>query len=146
MLMKSKDGEFYFFFFHARGTHLGGMNGNVQSDLATLKFQNGYQLGYFHSIVIRLKQEINLSGETVSPTRHLLQYTKVSSKSYKLKAYIALKMKDIITFPGNNGKWSIYTEGNIHGFYCYIEIIIAPTNLTTSGQVSHHFFFIFHQK
>ena len=29
--------------------------------------------------------------------------------------------------------------GNIHGINRYLEIIGAPTTLTTSGQQSHHF-------
>ena len=60
------------------------MNGDVQSDLATLAFRNGEQLEYFHSRILRLQQEIMLSGEIVSPTRLLLQYMKVLTKSEKL--------------------------------------------------------------
>ena len=46
---------------HLRSPHLGGMNGDVQSDLATLAFENGEQLEDFHSSILRLKQEIMLS-------------------------------------------------------------------------------------
>ena len=31
------------------------MNGDVQSDLATLEFKNGEKLEYFHSRIIRLQ-------------------------------------------------------------------------------------------
>ena len=46
---------------HSRAPHIGGMNGDVQSDLATLEFKNGELLEYFHGKVIRLQQEIVLS-------------------------------------------------------------------------------------
>ena len=59
---------------HSRDPHLGGMNGDVQSDLATLAFKNGEQLEYFHSRILRIQQEIMLSGEIVSPTILLFQY------------------------------------------------------------------------
>ena len=39
---------------HARAPNLGGINGDVQSDLATLAFKNGEQLEYFHIIILRL--------------------------------------------------------------------------------------------
>ena len=61
---------------HSRAPHLGGINGDVQSDLANLAFNNGEQLEYFHSRILILQQEIMLSGKTVSPTRLLLQYMK----------------------------------------------------------------------
>ena len=47
---------------HSRAPHLGGMNGDVQSDLDTLAFRNGEQLEDFHSRILRLQQEIMLSG------------------------------------------------------------------------------------
>ena len=50
---------------HSRAPHLGMMNGDVQSDLSTLAFKNGEQLEYFHSKILRLQQEITISGETV---------------------------------------------------------------------------------
>ena len=61
---------------HSRPPHLGGMNGDVQYDLSTLAFKNGEQLEDFHSRIIRLQQEIMLSGEIVSSTRLLFQYMK----------------------------------------------------------------------
>ena len=61
---------------HSRDTHLGGMNGDVQSDLSTLAFKNGEKFEYFNSKIIRFKQDIMLYGETVSPTRILFQYMK----------------------------------------------------------------------
>ena len=60
------------------------MNGDIQSDLATLAFRNGEQLEDFHSRSLRLQQEIMLSGEIVSPTRLLLQYMKPLKKSEKV--------------------------------------------------------------
>ena len=83
--------------------HIGGMNGDVQSDIATLAIKNGERLEDFHSIILRLQQEVILSGETVSPTRLLFQYMKSLSKSEKIKAFIAPKMTYLITFPDNNG-------------------------------------------
>ena len=41
---------------HSRATNLGGTNGDVQSDIATLVFNNGKQLEYFHSRILRLQQ------------------------------------------------------------------------------------------
>ena len=69
---------------HSRATRLGGMNGDFKSDLATLAFRNGEQLEDFHSRIIRLQENIMLSGEIFSPTRLLLQYMKVLTKSEKL--------------------------------------------------------------
>ena len=50
----------------SRFPHLGFMNDDVQSDLATLDFNNGVQLEGFHGRIIRLQQEILHSGE-ISP-------------------------------------------------------------------------------
>ena len=52
---------------HSRDPNIEGMNGDVKSDIATLAFNNGEQLEDFHNRIIRLQQEIILSGETVSP-------------------------------------------------------------------------------
>ena len=87
------------------------MNGDVQYYLATLTFNNGKQLEYFHGRIIRIQQEIILSGEIVSPTRLLFQYTKALSNSDKLIYYIAPKMTDCIKFIDNNGKFALYTGG-----------------------------------
>ena len=115
------------------------MDGYVQSDLSTLAFKNVYQLEHFHGRILRLQQEIMLSEEIVSPTRIILQYTKTYSKSDKLRALIAPKMTDIITLIENNGKSAVYAGGDINGIYRYLEIIGAPTPLTTSGQLSNNF-------
>ena len=48
-------------------------------------------------------------------------------------------MTDLITFLDKNGKLAVYTGGNIHGIYRYLEIIGSPTILTTSGERSNHF-------
>ena len=55
------------------------------------------------------------------------------SKRNKLKQFIDPNTTDLTTFFDNNGKPDIYTVVNIHGIYPYLEIIGAPTNLTTSG-------------
>ena len=126
---------------HSRAPHLGGMNGDVQSDLATLAlaFWNGEQLEDFYSRILRLQQEIMLSEEIVSPTRLLLQYMKALTKSEKLKAFIAPNMTDLITFIDNKGKYAAYDGGDIHGIYRYLDMIGASTTLTTSGHRSNHF-------
>ena len=124
---------------HSRAPFLGGMNGDVNSDLSTLAFNNGEQLEYFHSIIIRLQQEIIFSGETVSPTRLLFWYIKALSKSDKLKSFIAPNMTYLIIFLDNNGKSDVYTGVNINIIYHYLEIIGSPTTLTTSGQRSNNF-------
>ena len=61
---------------HSRAPHSGGMNGDVQSDLATLAFKIGEQLEGFHSRIIRLQRGTILSRENVYPTRLLSQYIK----------------------------------------------------------------------
>ena len=74
---------------HSHDTHLGYMNGDVQSDLATLASNSGEKFEYFHSIIIRLQPKIILSGETVSPTRLLFQYTKAFLKSINQSIHCA---------------------------------------------------------
>ena len=74
------------------------MNGDVQYDIANLALNNGEQLEDFHSIILILQQEIILSVENLSPPRLIFQCMKELSKSDKLKAFIALKMKYLITF------------------------------------------------
>ena len=78
---------------------------------------NGEQLEDFHSRILRLQQEIMISGETVSPTRLLLQYMKALTKSEKLKACMAPKMTDPINFIYTKGKYAEYDGGDIHGIY-----------------------------
>ena len=85
------------------------MNGDVRSDLSTLEFKNGEKLEYFHGRIIRIQQEIMLSGENFSPTILILQYMKELSKRDKLIYFIAPKMKYLITFLDNNGKYAVYT-------------------------------------
>ena len=41
---------------HSCAPHIGGMNGDVQSDLSTLAFKNGEQLEDFHISILRLQQ------------------------------------------------------------------------------------------
>ena len=64
---------------------------------------------------------------------------KALTKSDKLKAFIAPKMKNLITFIYKNGKSDVYDGGDINGIYRYLEVIVAPTTLTTSYHRSHHF-------
>ena len=96
---------------HSRDPHLGGMNGDVQSDLSTLAFKNGEKFEYFNSTIIRFKQDIMLYGETVSPTRILFQYMKELSKNDRIKAFIPTNMTDLITLLDNNRKSALYTGG-----------------------------------
>ena len=60
-------------------------------------------------------------------------------KSNKLESFIATKMTDIIKLLDSNRKAAVYPGVNIHGIYCYLKIIGAPTTLTTSVHNSHHF-------
>ena len=64
---------------------------------------------------------------------------KALTKSDKLRDFIAPKMTDLITFLDNTRKSSVYTGGDIHGIYRYLEMIGAPTTLTNSVQRSHYF-------
>ena len=104
-----------------------------------MEFKRGEQLEYFHFRILRLQQEIILSGETVSPTRPLFQYKKSVSKSSKTKAFIVLKMIYLITLIDNNKKSAVYKGGNIHGIYLYLYMIGYTTTLTTSGKRYHNF-------
>ena len=113
----------FFGIIHSRAPHLGGMNGDVQSDLSTLTFNNGEQPEDFHVRIFRLQQEIILSGEIISPTRLILQYLKAFSNSDKLRDFIDTKMIDIIKFLYKNVKSSVYTGRDIGGIYRYIDII-----------------------
>ena len=100
---------------YSRVTHHGGIHGDVQSDLATLAFKNREKLEDFHIRILRLQQEIILSGENFSSTRLIFQYMKALSKSDKLKSFIAPKMSELIIFRDNNGKYAVHTGGDIHG-------------------------------
>ena len=48
-----------------------------------------------------------------------------------MRAFIATKTTDLITLLDNNGKSAVYTGGDINGIYIYLEMIGAPTTLTT---------------
>ena len=95
------------------------MNGDVQSDLDTLDFKNGEQLGDLHIRIIRLQQEIMLSGKIVSSTRFLFHYMRELSKNDKLRDLIAPNMTDLITFPDKKVNYAVYTGEGLHGSYCY---------------------------
>ena len=105
---------------HSRYPNIEGMNGDVKSDLSTLMFKNGEQLENVHIIIITPQQEINLSGETISPTRLLFQYMKALSNSDNIKSFIDINMIYLIKLLDNNGKYSVYTGGNIHVIYSYL--------------------------
>ena len=45
------------------------------------------------------------------------------SKIDKIKAFIAPKMTYLITFIDNSVKPAIFAGGNIHGIYCYLEMM-----------------------
>ena len=64
---------------------------------------------------------------------------KALTNSEKLNAFIAQKMTDLVTFIDKNGKYAAYEEGDIHGIYRYLDMIGAPTTLTTSVNRPHHF-------
>ena len=49
-------------------------------------------------------------------------------------------MTDLVTFLDNNIKLDIYTMGNRHELYHYLESIGSPTTLVASGQSYHRFF------
>ena len=83
---------------HSRAPHLGRMDGDVKSDLATLDFKNVEQFEDFHSRILRLQKETMLSGEIVSPDRLLFQYMKELKKSKILRDLVAPKMTYLITF------------------------------------------------
>ena len=68
-------------------------------DLTILLFKIGEQPEYFCSKILRLQQEINLSGETVSPKRLVFRYMKALPNIDKLNVFIVPKMIDLITFP-----------------------------------------------
>ena len=123
---------------HLRSTNLGSINGDVQSDIATLAFNNREQLGDFHRRIIILQQEIILFVKTLSPRRFLFQFMKALSKSEKLKELFAPKMTDIINLLDNNRKFGVYAGGNTHGLYRYLDMIGALKTLIASGQCSHH--------
>ena len=48
-------------------------------------------------------------------------------------------MTYLITCLDNNRKSAVYTGGNIHGIYPYLEMIGHTTTSTTSGQHYHNF-------
>ena len=97
------------------------------------------KIEYFHGRIFRLEQEIMLTGEIVSPTRLIFQYMKALSKSDNLRSFIAPNMIDLIILLDNNGQYAVYTGEDIHGIYCYLDMIGDPTTSTASGQRSHHF-------
>ena len=53
--------------------------------------------------------------------------------SNKPKASISPKMADLIILIDKNVKSAVYTGGNIHGLYFYLEMIVSPMKFTTSG-------------
>ena len=47
---------------HSHAPHLGGVNGDTQSDLSTLAFNKGEQPEDFQIRILKLQQEIMISG------------------------------------------------------------------------------------
>ena len=47
---------------HSCAPNIGGVNGHVKYDLSTPAFKNVEQIEYFHVRIIRIQQEIMLSG------------------------------------------------------------------------------------
>ena len=123
------------------------MNGDVQSDLATLEFKNREQLEDFHSIIIRLQKEIISSGETLSPTRLIFQYMNTLSKSDKLKAIVVPKMTDLITFLDKNEK-----IGCLHREKYAWTLFLSRNDWSPNyidhfrSEISSFWSFIFHQQ
>ena len=64
---------------------------------------------------------------------------KTLTNSEKLRDFSAPKMTYLITFLDNNVRSAVYKGGDINGIYRYLEMILDPTTLTTSGQISYHF-------
>ena len=60
-------------------------------------------------------------------------------KSDQIIAFVAPKMTDLITFLNNNGKSDVYTGGDIHRIYHYLELNEYPETFTTPFQCSRHF-------
>ena len=61
---------------HSQVPNIGCMNGDIQSDTPILALNQGGKTEYFYIVILKLQQEINLYGETVSPTRLNLHYMK----------------------------------------------------------------------
>ena len=59
---------------HSHSPYLGGMNGDVRSDLSNLTFKNREQLEYLHIIILILQQEISSLDKF-----YLLQYLSSSA-------------------------------------------------------------------
>ena len=89
---------------HSRAPHIVGMNDDVKYDLDTLAFNNEEQLEDFHNRILRLQQEILISGDSVSPTRVLFWYTMEFSKIDTFKSLIAPNITDLNTVLDNNRK------------------------------------------
>ena len=58
-----------------------------------------------------------------------------------LKAFIAPKMTDFITYLDHHGKKVSHAGSDINDLYLYLEMIGAPTTLTYSSQ-HHHSIYI----
>ena len=93
----------------------------------------------FISVFLDYNKKIFSLEKFFSPTRLIFQYMKALSNSDKLRAFIAPKMEDLITYLDNNVKSVVYKGGGIHWTYCYLDMIGSPITLTTSGQWSNHF-------
>ena len=59
---------------YSRDPLLGGISGDVQSDISNLAFKNREQLEDFQSRILRLQHAIFICEETAYPTRLIFQY------------------------------------------------------------------------
>ena len=96
-----------FILLHSCAPNIVDMDNYVQSNLASMSFKNGEKLEDFHNRILRLQQEIILSGENKSPKRLIFLYMKEFSKKNKLKSLLEPNMIDLITFLDNNIKYAV---------------------------------------
>ena len=107
-----------------------GINIYFQFELATLAFKQGEKLESFYIRILIPQKKVKISRWGLYPTIILFQYMQALSNSFKIKSFIVPNITYLITFPDKNLKSYVYTEGNIHGLYCYLYIIGDPNNLT----------------
>ena len=95
------------------------MDGDDQSNLSTLTSITENNLKIFTLEYSDLNSKLT-SLDKLYPLKDFTSSKWMNmSKCDELKAFIALKMTDIITFIDNNGKLAIYKGLNIHVIYSY---------------------------
>ena len=65
MIMKYQHGIVLSIIKHTQAPNIGGVNGDVQSNLATLAFKFGEQLENFIITILIFQQETNIYGELI---------------------------------------------------------------------------------